>query len=97
MLKTRVITALVLLAVLLLAIFSNSFNTFATLVAVFFAAAAWECQRLFRMQFPLLGAGIWTAVFVFLAFASSFRQSVLLLGICAIGRAAGGARGCQNV
>lgn len=82
MLRTRVITALVLLAILLLAIFSNSFNTFATLVAVFFAAAAWECQRLFRMQFPLVGAAIWTAVFVFLAFASSFRQSVLLFGIC---------------
>jgi phosphatidate cytidylyltransferase len=82
MLRTRVITALVLLAILLLAIFSNSSNTFATLVAIFFAAAAWECQRLFRMQFPLVGAAIWTAAFVFLAFASSFRQSVLLFGIC---------------
>lgn len=82
MLKTRVITALILLAILLLAIFSGSFNTFATLVAVFFAVAAWECQRLFRMQFPIAGAAIWTAVFVFLAFSSSFRQSILLFGIC---------------
>lgn len=82
MLRTRIITALVLLAVLLLAIFSGSFAVFAGLVTLSFAFAAWECQRLFDSKFPLVGACIWTAAFAYLVVTASFKQSALLFGIC---------------
>lgn len=39
MLKTRVITALVLLSVLLPVLFSGSYPVFAVILAIFFAAA----------------------------------------------------------
>ncbi len=82
MLKTRIITAVILLAVLLLAIFSGSFIVFSILTAIFFAAAAWECLRLFGNKFPLVGAALWTAAFAYLVVTASFKQSVLLYGIC---------------
>lgn len=82
MLKTRVITAVILLAVLLLAIASGSFVVFAVLTAIFFAAAAWECLRLFGNKFPVVGAVVWTIAFAFLVVTASFKQSVLLYGVC---------------
>ncbi|MFC5475211.1 phosphatidate cytidylyltransferase [Paraherbaspirillum soli] len=47
MLRTRVITALLLLAVLLPILYFNYFPAFAVVSALFFAAAIWECARLF--------------------------------------------------
>ncbi|MDY7548848.1 phosphatidate cytidylyltransferase [Glaciimonas sp. Gout2] len=47
MLKTRVITALLLLAVLLPILYLNFFPAFAIVAVLFFAAAIWECARLF--------------------------------------------------
>lgn len=82
MLKTRIITALILLAVLLLAIFSGSFIVFSILTAIFFAAAAWECLRLSGNKFPVVGAVLWTVAFAYLVVTASFKQSVLLYGIC---------------
>lgn len=67
MLKTRVITAVVLLAVLLLAIFSGIPLVFTVVAIAFFAAAAWECLRLFGNRQPLLGAALWTLAFAWLA------------------------------
>ena len=47
MLKTRVITALLLLAVLLPILYFNYFPGFAVVAVLFFAAAIWECARVF--------------------------------------------------
>jgi phosphatidate cytidylyltransferase len=65
MLKTRVITAVVLLAVLLPVLYSNNFIAFAVVATVFFGAAIWECFRLFNpeTQSAHIIALLWTAVF----------------------------------
>ena len=48
MLKTRITTAIVLLAVLLPVLYFNNFTAFAVVATVFFGAAIWECFRLFN-------------------------------------------------
>lgn len=82
MLKTRIITAVILLAVLLIVLSLDSFAAFAVLAALFFACAAWECLRLFGNKFPVVGAAIWSAAFIYLVLSANFKQSVLLYGIC---------------
>ena len=71
MLRTRVITAVILLAVLLAVLYVNSFPLLALAVAAFCFAATWEGGRLFGAKFPLAGAAVWTAVLLFLAFHDS--------------------------
>jgi phosphatidate cytidylyltransferase len=83
MLKTRVITAVVLLVILLAILSVNSFPVFAVAATVFFAAAMWEGYRLFDNKLPVFGAAIWTAAFAFLAFRGVFTQSLLLYWLCA--------------
>ena len=58
MLKTRVITAVVLLAILLPVLFLNYFPAFAVVVTLFVGAAVWEGARLFgrRLQQGLADA-----------------------------------------
>jgi phosphatidate cytidylyltransferase len=65
MLKTRVITAVVLLAVLLPILYFNNFTAFAVVATVFFGAAIWECFRLFNpeTQNAHIIALVWTAAF----------------------------------
>ena len=58
MLKTRILTALVLLAVLLPVLYLNNFLAFAVVVSGFFGAAIWECFRLFN---PVLSVLRWLA------------------------------------
>lgn len=82
MLKTRVITALVLLAVLFSVLFSQSFVFFASMTAVFFFAAVWESLRLFRSRLPILGAALWTGAFLFTLFKDGTGRATLLSGIC---------------
>ncbi|MGE5651608.1 MAG: phosphatidate cytidylyltransferase [Bacillota bacterium] len=83
MLKTRVITAVILLAILLSVLFSHSFVFFSLVAAVFFGAAAWECFRLFQNRRPLLGAALWSAAFVFIVFKGDLSRANLLFGLCA--------------
>jgi phosphatidate cytidylyltransferase len=83
MLKTRVITALVLLAVLLSVVFSNSYFFFALVTAAFFAAASWECFRLLHHRHALVGVAVWTGAFVFIVFKGGVSAAVLLSGLCA--------------
>jgi phosphatidate cytidylyltransferase len=83
MLRTRVITALVLLAILLTILLSGSFLAFALAVTVFFAAASWESFRLFKSRRPVLGAALWTAAFAFLLFRVAFDNAAALFAICA--------------
>jgi len=82
MLKTRVITALVLLAILLFVLYSNSFVLFALVAGAFFAAAAWEGFRLFGNRQPLLAAAVWTVAFAFMVFQGDASNATLLFGLC---------------
>ncbi|WP_444844136.1 phosphatidate cytidylyltransferase [Duganella caerulea] len=50
MLKTRIITAVVLLAVLLPVLFFNYFPAFAVVATLFLGAAMWEAARLFGLS-----------------------------------------------
>jgi len=70
MLKTRILTALVLLAVLLPVLYSNNYMAFAAVVSVFFGASIWECFRLFNpgTRHALLIAAFWTAAFAYAFF-----------------------------
>lgn len=68
MLITRVLTAVVLLIVLLAVLYSQSFILIAAVAAAFFAAASWECFRLFHNKRPVLGALVWTVAFLFIVF-----------------------------
>lgn len=67
MLKTRIVTALALLAVLLPVLFFNNFMAFAVIVTIFFGAAIWEAFRLFNPdgRRAALIAAFWTAAFVY--------------------------------
>ena len=72
MLKTRIITALVLLAVLLPVLYFNHYMAFAVVASVFFGAAIWECFRLFNpgTNRATLIAGFWTLAFVYAFFVA---------------------------
>lgn len=63
MLKTRIITAVLLLAVLLPVLFFNYYPAVAVVVLAFFGAAVWESFRLFKSPRPLLSAVVWAAAF----------------------------------
>ena len=75
MLKTRVITAVVLLAVLLPVLFYDYFPGFALLTTAFFAAAMWESLRLFKSRHALPWSLLCTIVFVRAVFFSSVLAS----------------------
>ncbi len=65
MLKTRIITAVVLLAVLLPVLFFNYFPAFAATATLFLAAAVWESFRLFKNRYALPLAGVCAAAFAY--------------------------------
>jgi phosphatidate cytidylyltransferase len=60
MLATRVVTAVVLLAVLLGVVWSGSTLLFNAVLTLFFAAAIWERTRLFQLPMPLLAPALWS-------------------------------------
>jgi len=82
MLKTRVITALVLLAVLLSVLYSNSPVFFLAVTAAFFAAAAWETSRLFRASLPVVSAVVWTILFALVIQLADAGTIQLLFALC---------------
>lgn len=82
MLRTRVITALVLLAVLLSVLYSKSLVFFLVVTAAFFGAAAWESARLFRANQPIVGAAIWTVIFVLAVYFADADSVRLLFALC---------------
>jgi phosphatidate cytidylyltransferase len=84
MLKTRVITALVLLAGLLALLYFNSTPAFSVACTVFFAAACWETLRMFGNRRPAIGAAIWTTAFAATAylFNSHGLETRTLFAIC---------------
>lgn len=82
MLKTRVITALVLLAILLPVLFLNNFYAFAVVTLVFFAAGAWETLRLFRYERAELWAGFWAVGFAVIVFVTELSGVQTLFAVC---------------
>jgi phosphatidate cytidylyltransferase len=70
MLKQRVITAVILLAVLLPVLFWGNFMAFAALTTVFLVAAIWESFRVFGSKHAGVWAGIWGVVFAGIVFIS---------------------------
>lgn len=82
MLRTRVITALVLLAILLSVLYSQSYIFLVLVTAAFFGAAAWEGLRLFHNRQPVFGAVIWTAAFGIIALQGDLSKAVILFGVC---------------
>lgn len=81
-LRTRVITALVLLAILVAILFSQSFPVFVIAATVFYAAAAWESFRLFKVKHPITATALWTAAFVFTVVQEGLLGAPLLFALC---------------
>lgn len=82
MLKTRVLTALILLAILLPILYMNVFLPFALVTVVFFAAASWENFRLFGNSKPLFATAVWTAIYAFIIFVSGLPGVQKLFWLC---------------
>ena len=82
MLKTRVVTALVLLAILFAVLYSKSMLAFVLALTAFQAAAAWECSRLFGTRWPMLWAAVWTGAFLFVLLRFPLAQMQLLFVLC---------------
>lgn len=76
MLKTRIITAVALLAVLLPVLFFNYYPAFALVVLAFFGAAVWESFRLFQSHRPLLTAGALVLAFGYTFLLRDLNASV---------------------
>lgn len=81
MLRTRIITAVLLLAVLLIAL-KLGFIGFAVFAGVFFAAASWEALRLFKSRLPVVGALVWTGLFVLFLVQQRPAGLNLLFALC---------------
>lgn len=82
MLKTRVITALALLAILVPILFFGSFPLFILVSALFLAAATWESSRLFQYRRPLVGALVWSAAFALVVYGGNGSSALMLFGLC---------------
>ena len=86
MLKTRIITAIVLLAVLLPVLYWGNPIAFAVVVTVFFGAATWEGFRLFNpgSRRALLISLAWSAAFCYAFFVADPARSLFWFAISAL-------------
>lgn len=82
MLRTRVTTALVLLAVLVLLLLADSIAAVAVAAGVFLAAAAWEAARLSNSRSPVLTAAVWCSLFAFLVYRHVYAMPRFLMLVC---------------
>ena len=82
MLRTRVITALILLAVLLGVVWTGSDLLFKMVILVFFGAAQWESARLFKARIPVLNAVVWSAILLFLLIRHPLDAAVWISMLC---------------
>jgi phosphatidate cytidylyltransferase len=83
MLKTRIITAIALLAVLLPVLYLNNALAFGVVVTLFFGAAIWEGFRLFNPQSnnALVISLFWSAAFCYTFFVAEQRQTMFWFAI----------------
>ena len=88
MLRTRVITAVILLAVLLAVVWTGSTLLFNAVIVLFFGAALWESARLFKGRMPVVSAVLWSALLLFLLLRhpqdAPYPLSMLCVAIWAI-------------
>jgi phosphatidate cytidylyltransferase len=84
MLKTRIITAVVLLAVLLPVLFLQYFPAFSVVVTLFVGAAMWEAARLFGLKFPRVFGIACAALFVYLMDHAKPGAINSLFGVCVL-------------
>jgi phosphatidate cytidylyltransferase len=84
MLKTRVITALILLALIFLVIYSGSFLAVVVVAALFLGGAMWESFRLFGSRQPLLGAAAAMLLFGLAVYYESRFPATLLFAVCTL-------------
>lgn len=82
MLKTRVITALVLLAILLPILISGSNLAFSVAACMFLGAAIWESQRLFHRFAPIVMAVAWSLMFLFVSLQLDPSAQTILFYLC---------------
>jgi phosphatidate cytidylyltransferase len=82
MLKTRVITSIVLFGSLVLLLFSGYHLAFEIFLTGFLALASWESFRLFGNVYPMWGAVIWACIFPVVIYTTDVSKLVLLLGLC---------------
>lgn len=81
-LRTRVVTALVLLAILLAVLLSKSFFLFVAAATAFYAAAAWESFRLFKVKHAVIATVLWTCLFIFIVLQERFLNAPFLFALC---------------
>ena len=84
MLKKRVFTAVLLMTVLLLVLWSKSFPAFILLTTLFFAGAIWEVFRLFDNRYPRLYAIFWTVFFGVVAFTVARSMYFWIFSLCSV-------------
>jgi phosphatidate cytidylyltransferase len=86
MLKTRIITAVALLAVLLPVLYLGNPIAFAVVVALFFGAAMWESFRLFNPDSTqaLVISLFWTAMFCYVFLYAEQRGALFWFAISAL-------------
>lgn len=82
MLKTRVTTAIALLLLLTVVLWSKSDIAFLLVMTTFFSVASWESARLFGSRRPLLIAALWTILFAWLMFSPRFVDQKMFFGLC---------------
>ncbi|MFZ6644318.1 phosphatidate cytidylyltransferase [Undibacterium sp. TJN25] len=83
MLKTRIATALVLLAVLLPILYFGNFLAFSIVAILFFGVALWESLRLFKNPAPVIAAVVWAALFAYITLSGAAISFSFLFMLCA--------------
>ncbi|MBC7415631.1 MAG: phosphatidate cytidylyltransferase [Herminiimonas sp.] len=84
MLKTRIITAVVLLVGLLALLASNSILAVAIAAGVFLAAAVWEAARLFKSRVAVVVAAGWVVLFAIAVSRQAFTNPRVLLTLMSL-------------
>ena len=82
MLKTRVMTSIVLFGSLLVLLFSGYHFAFEIVLTLFFAVASWESFRLFGNAYPMWSAVLWAASFPIVIYVADFSKLFWLLAVC---------------
>ncbi|MFA9218830.1 MAG: phosphatidate cytidylyltransferase [Sphingomonadaceae bacterium] len=84
MLKTRIITAVALLAVLLPVLFLQYAPAFLLVVTLFVGAAMWEAARLFGLKLPRVYGAVCAVLFVYLLGNAKAGAINSLYGVCVL-------------
>lgn len=82
MLKTRILTAVVLLMVILPVMFLNNMPALMGVSALFCVCACWEHFRLCKYRFPKVAAVIWLAVFAVILLTGDAVKIIYLFLAC---------------